>query len=273
MCEIYGNAELTLLWLGESKDDSNLAMDLVANICDKDFEKYKPEDPRWLALFPLFKRAWWTRVWIIQEAMLSPHPVVKCGAKEVDHEKFVTLKYLHEKWRETDMERFAALRPFDGVPYRDLFWRDSKDWLNGTLGSWLASTRDFKSKVFRDRVYALLGLVKESSRAAINISYDKSVKPDREVVLEAGVLLFREEELLILQFAQEEKDPKLELLSWCPDWTKNITYSGLSDLGFFAYTLQSPGGKCAGGPCPGPWSPPGRVPWPLARPGIPPLMG
>ncbi|OCK90271.1 HET-domain-containing protein, partial [Cenococcum geophilum 1.58] len=67
MKDIYANADLTLIWLGENADDSDLAMDLVSTISDEDFQQYTPEDPSWLALDPLFKRDWWTRMWIVQE--------------------------------------------------------------------------------------------------------------------------------------------------------------------------------------------------------------
>ena len=251
MGEIYGNAETTFIWLGESGDNSGLAMDLVANICDDDFAKYEPEDPKWLALSPLFQREWWTRMWIVQEAMLSPRPMVRCGSKEVHHERFVDLKYLHEKWRETDLDHFDSLRPFDGVPYRDLFWRDSKEWLNGTLSSWIVSTTEFKATVLRDRVYALLGLIREDSRAAIDVNYDQSVKPDRKVVIEASVVLFKETGLLNLQWAQEDKDFDFELPSWCPDWTRKTAIVSLASFSFCTYTSRSRDGR----PNPKAWQP------------------
>lgn len=77
MKDIFSKAEVTYIWLGEATDGSDLAMDLISNIKREDFEEYAPEDPTWEALKLLFQRPWWTRTWVIQEALLSPRPLVK----------------------------------------------------------------------------------------------------------------------------------------------------------------------------------------------------
>ncbi|KAF2198582.1 HET-domain-containing protein, partial [Delitschia confertaspora ATCC 74209] len=89
MKAIYESAEQTLVWLGPSNDDSDIAMDLMDEITDAD-EDANPSDDgeallhrrvahlqssltdpkdkrKWEALAKLFHRPWWKRVWIRQE--------------------------------------------------------------------------------------------------------------------------------------------------------------------------------------------------------------
>lgn len=52
---------------------------------------------------------------------------MKCGAKEVDLEKFVELKCLWNDTLRKEKDQSAHIRLFNGVLYRGLLSRDSKD--------------------------------------------------------------------------------------------------------------------------------------------------
>lgn len=77
--DIYSKAYRTVIWLGESERDSDIAMDLVADVSshecrnwdDKDFlEDIRP----WTALKALLQRPWWSGILIIQEAFSRDTP-------------------------------------------------------------------------------------------------------------------------------------------------------------------------------------------------------
>jgi hypothetical protein len=245
MSDIYSKAEVTYIWLGEATNNSDLAMDFLSNIKDEDFKNYNPEDPAWEALRLLFDfvdRPWWTRMWVLQESILSPSPVVKCGTKEVKLERFVDFNYLFDEYLRLDAVRFASLSWFCEIPYRDMLWRDmKKKWLDGLLGAWLPYVGKFKCTVLRDRVYALLGFIQEASRMGINVDYttragtSEYVKSDDEVLSEATAVLFKELGIFVLQYVGGEKGDELKLPSWCPDWTRHHTFIRLSPLGYSAY--------------------------------------
>ncbi|KIW09414.1 uncharacterized protein PV09_00304 [Verruconis gallopava] len=83
MRRIFKRANSVHVWLGEEEDDSSLAMDLINTLGATparapgektiDYPKFGVEqvDKHWRALYALFKRPWWSRVWIRQEVALS----------------------------------------------------------------------------------------------------------------------------------------------------------------------------------------------------------
>ena len=48
----------------------------------------------WTAVADLFKRRYWSRVWIVQEVALSPATSIRCGA--IDQTNWHTIKRLHD---------------------------------------------------------------------------------------------------------------------------------------------------------------------------------
>lgn len=99
MGSIYTNAPRTVVWLGESSDDSDLAMDLVEHASPEIFTAadFDPGAKIWDALRGLMRRPWWTRMWVIQEALLSPNSVVRCGYTETSFERFNKLYDIYDK--------------------------------------------------------------------------------------------------------------------------------------------------------------------------------
>lgn len=222
--KIYSSAEQTFIWLGDAADYSDLAMDLVSTILDTDFENYNAEDLAWQALYELFQRQWWSRMWVIQEAVLSYAPIFKCGTREVKLEQFVDLAYIFAEYRKLNLERFALLAYISRAPYHQMLLIDiKKEWAGIPLWWWFHGARTFRATETRDRVYALLGLIRESSRNEISVDCSKKPgtneynKSDGQVLLEATVVMYNEMGLNILIGAEDETSPNLDLPSWCPD--------------------------------------------------------
>lgn len=106
MRRIYSQARGVIMWLGEERDDSELAMDLIRRwgegvstsmqidngaccrnalkaclpFIDDPFDKKSLE-----ALGCLLRRDYWRRVWIIQEVVLAKSRLMLCGDAMVDH--------------------------------------------------------------------------------------------------------------------------------------------------------------------------------------------
>jgi len=82
MAQIYTNAFFVLMWLGEEEENTGLAFDLIreapvgypAQLVGMGKEKSK----HWEALGSLFARPYWTRVWILQEVLLSRSSAIIC---------------------------------------------------------------------------------------------------------------------------------------------------------------------------------------------------
>lgn len=148
----------TMIWLGLPADESNLALELVANTHhDESFfdrlleidgqsggagrirskppppgELGKPViDPRdptpWKALRALLCREWWTRTWIIQEAILSNmHCRIVCGSASMTlfeftqfHERFMARQSKHHL-----MPAYVR-HVFRGIPFMEFVSRFS----------------------------------------------------------------------------------------------------------------------------------------------------
>ncbi|KIM99221.1 hypothetical protein OIDMADRAFT_94153, partial [Oidiodendron maius Zn] len=89
MKDIYSTASRVLVWLGQAEKGSDLAMDSLEHIITK--LEHLPIDagaayvgmlgldiynPLWPALGHLFRRAWFRRLWVVQEVALGKRIIV-----------------------------------------------------------------------------------------------------------------------------------------------------------------------------------------------------
>jgi hypothetical protein len=237
MGEIYSGAERTYIWLGREDERSDIAMDLVAGITEEKMAMFDPEADEWLAVYQLLRRDWWTRLWVIQEAILSIQPIVKCGAKEAHLDKFADLHtyYDHFFYEHANLARFNSLNLFYQVPFGGFLTRNNKRWVGMALNSWMPlSVGGFRCKYMRDRVYGILSLTGTIAKQRIDISYathpttQRFIKSDRRVLQEASTVPFFELGTLTpLMMAQEHNVPELDLPSWCSDWLSPATMTAI----------------------------------------------
>lgn len=76
MPEIYSSAAQVVIYLGESADDSDLAMDFLS------FGQYRNmNDMIRNAIGRLLRRPWFERTWVIQEVAMAKSAKVVCGTK------------------------------------------------------------------------------------------------------------------------------------------------------------------------------------------------
>lgn len=126
MGDIYSQAEEVFLWLGQDEEDSNLALDDLRTATwsiarqhgmlkkfahmDKPDVQHEPDPRTWRALGRIFCRAWFHRIWTVQEMLLA-NKVSICGTRCV---------FL---WAFTDLARalLTTKRPIwaDGDPEAD----------------------------------------------------------------------------------------------------------------------------------------------------------
>ncbi|SCN68575.1 related to heterokaryon incompatibility protein het-6 [Fusarium fujikuroi] len=85
MSRIYSQAAGVVVYLGESADDSDLAIEFMMECYDPSPDNSSLSFPRSEALMDalrnFFLRPWFARVWVIQEAFLSSEKTVYCGKK------------------------------------------------------------------------------------------------------------------------------------------------------------------------------------------------
>lgn len=217
MSRIYQRATNTAIWLGEAGEGSDVAIELLEevnirlqfttedDIDPKEFNRIglpKPDSQAWHALWKLLSRKWFTRVWIIQEVILSRDPWVACGDSLITWEdlssgcmQLVTTgisAWLRKKaveWAAEEAAKEAAKAvakeavegatndsKTDDRDMCELAWqlhrmKQSAQDSDNTLVPLLVQSRGAQCYNPRDKVYGLLGVVNEDHQAAVKVSY------------------------------------------------------------------------------------------------------
>ena len=102
MAEIYNTAVGVIIWLGQGMDTTNTAMDFINEVIHlKKLHEEVLSDPaslgKWNAFTDLLRFHWFSRRWVVQEVALARQATLRCGAKEVRWENFVTAVSLFTK--------------------------------------------------------------------------------------------------------------------------------------------------------------------------------
>lgn len=258
MDKIYGQAEMTYLWLGPAAEDSDTAMDFIASSGSVNtVDEINALSPPYPALLSFFNRTWWSRIWVVQEALLSRNAIFKCGQKEVPMSTFAQVadkeRAHRHKLREPidnwdraattpskakalwifmppDMPFYPLLLQFHygRNPVPQSFFKQRwklPDNFNLVFTSKdrdilmaLVSTRSFNSTLPRDKIYGLLAIVSPTSRAAIDVDYSGR-KTDSDVFKELMVHVLKcDMRLLPLQYV-EAGTKMLGFPSWAIDFS------------------------------------------------------
>lgn len=233
MGEIFGNANCIIAWLGVAKDNSDVAMEWMADKrLDEKLMSSTSDDTERKAIASLCNRSYWRRVWIVQELYLAREYVVQCGSKIIPCEQFESsLASLNtvkpEDWKEivnnpADEHRRGRQRGTmisSGKQYN-------------TLRRWLAACINggFQCSKEHDLIYGLLGVSDDCKNGKIVADYKK---PLRDLYLEALAVnpgSWRATQRYLIPFA---KRMKLEItsdlkgsiekvLGWTPDPVDDI---------------------------------------------------
>jgi hypothetical protein len=215
------------VWLGESEDNSDDAMDLVKSLHKIDFDDstYQPERKSWTALKRLFQRPWWGRLWVVQECLLAEKASVNCGKKVVDMESFVHLKQIEHKYRRSLDARLRPMHVDLQSPFGVILWdwdRHKRMIATGgiPLFQMLSVTGACKCAKAVDKIFGLLSVCTAEDRRAIPVDYDLEA---RDLVIFVAKYHLKQRErhnpLQMLQTHQAKKGPSLP--SWVPDYTTN----------------------------------------------------
>ncbi len=187
MGKIFRNAEGVIAWLGVASDDSEKAMDLMAdhNNMRQVLMGSHIDDPMPQAIVKLCHRSYWRRVWIIQELYLARNHVVRCGTKAIPRAEFEdSLAVTHDTdlpWTWKEMENSPADQHRRARERRDYAIQGAKF---NKLRRWMTMCidSDFQASNERDYIYALVGISDDCKDGQIVPNYEK--RP-ADVLLEA----------------------------------------------------------------------------------------
>jgi hypothetical protein len=274
MARIYGQAEQVLVWLGPAEKGSDAVMDFYSHVgrtivsagldqyCTRDLfpvldaavAARDPQDelwqrasavqelarrlliPRLRALVEWDKRAWFGRVWVIQEFCVgAAESVFVCGGKRVSANIVRNVRLL-QGLRQThdfvDAARqldggagIALLQAFNLGDPTPAFFRARGQRQRGTALDLLELLRhiyvgrDARAKYAEDRVFSLLGLVTDADQLGVQVDYSRTAV---QVLTDVARAIVRRGQLFILGYSQFPKDVP-GLPSWVPDWHSKLS--------------------------------------------------
>jgi hypothetical protein len=228
MARIYCRCTQFTIWLGEESETSALAVNALTRIgkMERVNHFFELKGRARNAIIEFLNRSWWTRVWIVQEVAMAANPGVArilCGKREL---RWLTMARaaLHLK----DIADFHTDADMDVNPLLELTLtlesarhrHNDTNIIDGpTLLDLLIQNRDRKASDPRDKVFALLGLLR-------NHEWQVQIQPDyhiswaelyRKVVVAEVQTTWS---LNILRYCSPPRDISLDESSWAPDWSR-----------------------------------------------------
>ncbi|KAK1759083.1 heterokaryon incompatibility protein-domain-containing protein [Echria macrotheca] len=216
MRDIYSNANQTIVWLGPEADGSEIALGIIPDLLavrDKfgggwgNSEAPIEINTRYLeapeeidsapgvrqliqntqartAFLALLGRPWFTRVWIIQEVVVSHHATVVCGSVRLPFDDLVQAAWVFDSLGlQTNIGLRRLLEPLWDI------WdtrRKYDDWWPNTMFQLLLRHRWCLATDPRDKVYALCGIANDAKTESQRNS--EQLPPDWRQVVESQPL-------------------------------------------------------------------------------------
>jgi len=225
MGDIYRNAATVISWLGDDPEGHSLAFkEFLADIhLDHDgkpdvscfVRNHLPgkESPKWKALNIMMSLPYFTRVWIMQEVILSTNVTFRWGALEFD---FLCLRGFVDA-ASTALKRYE----YDGAPISRISVHQVMSLTH------FPPTRSFESIIYRvthrqstdqrDRIYAILSIVEDGPDIVPDYSMS-AVDVFRDVTLKV-ISLRKNLNVLSSVFHSDEGELNpAEWPTWIPRW-------------------------------------------------------
>ncbi|EPE32089.1 hypothetical protein GLAREA_12171 [Glarea lozoyensis ATCC 20868] len=246
MKEVYSNAQLVVIWLGEEAENSDMAFELIKAVQPllatdrpprseailQESQVTEPGSMQWQALGKLFWRPWFSRLWIIQEVVLSRHAEMLAGSRSCQWDvatSFADGVNQHDLYRcIMSHEELAAIqtatRSYVGPGWQTLRTtsitrKDLAQGITRKAGITLYNYGNQKATDPRDKIFGILGLVNADQRLTMEPNYSIHVE---EVYTEATKEISSTENTLtlIMDLAGIGWYRALnQLPSWTPDFS------------------------------------------------------
>lgn len=250
MQRIYRDAAQVFIWLGPAGGDSAAAMALLRDVGTafqrlRDGPLYALRAPTFLrsiattrpgpglrGVWYLFRRRpYWRRVWVIQEAVLARRATLWCGSDALDWDTVLAALrafQLAVSLPRPEAATTAAISILADVNqdlshFRVCAERFQAGSSSNGGGMALMETlyctlkADIQSTDPRDRIFGLLGLVRDEDRALVPVDYSASTTL-ADILLVITRVLLRKHGPEILCYCAPSLAPE-SLPSWVVDWT------------------------------------------------------
>jgi hypothetical protein len=179
------------------------------------------ERSRWTALANIYRRLWFTRVWVIQEVGMASSAVMKCGEAEISWEELKDAAGCMD-------DRAHVFVTFFGLEAEvqrcfDLYWLFSAAGSNQTFVETLYEAKSFISSNPKDKVYALLAHPSAQPRHGMTIELDYDCPMAEWYIRLASKILVSTDSLQFLSAVQHMTNESVHqaiMPSWVPQWSE-----------------------------------------------------
>ncbi|KAJ9636376.1 hypothetical protein H2201_003542 [Coniosporium apollinis] len=216
MRDIYANASKVLVWLGESDEDTDQAMEFLQDSEENRNQREKPL----VGLEKIYNRHWWLRMWVVQEVFVAKtEPLVICGDKCAPWEA-VRVVLIELSADQIFVKKTNVLTDpmsmafFTSLPYQRRSKQRSVE-KELSLEYLLLGTCNREASDPRDHVYALLGLVSDHRDERLEPDY---TKPAALAYQNAMVSVIKSRQSLEWLVYAVEGDASVKP-SWCIDFS------------------------------------------------------
>lgn len=251
MRDIYIKATRTIVWLGKAEANSDLAMkflgELGAHPSPEDFVlrtlRTRQDNALYDSINSLFKqKAYWRRLWIVQEVICATDVVVHCGKHSVSYATMQSILglfgtaylKLDDYALMTRYEKFVTNLSFTG-PTHIKKSLHSEGQQSRPLLELLYLHRTALCTDPRDRIYALIGIssLRSSTHPGLKIDYANSTsevyRGAAEAIIEETAcldIICMNSEAITRPDTNQYRARQPFLPTWAPDW--NVYQSSMT---------------------------------------------
>ncbi|RYP86403.1 hypothetical protein DL770_004908 [Monosporascus sp. CRB-9-2] len=243
LSKIFQSAKNVFAWIGEEEDGSPEAVQLLRNLGEMvlNFRKFAQQpgqaknvlginpdyipregDKTWIAVGNLLQRPWFSRIWIVQEAVLAAELTISCGGETIPWEVFhaaVSFCFMQELW---DRERkcfIADERTQKNILYLGNLRAQARKAGSGELDSMFRLLQLFHQKDVtkpRDRLFALLNMSNDRREERLKPDYESC---EEDVIMKYAAVFVSQGHALDLLYQARRAWERKGLPSWVPRLT------------------------------------------------------
>ena len=224
MKAIYEQAQRVLSWLWEGDESTEQAFHFLEQYASflnqieirESANTWSIPTEEREALLTIFKRPYFTRLWVIQEYAVCGSVCLRCGKNELRIEVFGdALSWLMSY---AEIISWGAIDAADASLVVKARYHFRDHGADPDLLYYLYVGLHKSASDPRDKVFALLGLANQSGTVAISADYSTNVQDVYMHV--ARYVLLTNNDLSIFSFAGLGRADLPRLPSWVPDWTR-----------------------------------------------------
>ncbi|RYP35690.1 hypothetical protein DL767_003711 [Monosporascus sp. MG133] len=243
LSKIFQSAKTVFAWIGEEEDGSREAVQLLRNLGEMvlNFRKsaqqpgqarnvlginpdYIPRegDKTWIAVGNLLQRSWFSRIWIVQEAVLAAELTIGCGGETIPWEVFhaaVSFCFMQELWDRETKCFIADERTQKNILYLGNLRAQARKAGSGELDSMFRLLQLFHQKDVtkpRDRLFALLSMSNDRREGRLEPDYESC---EEDVIMKYAAVFVDQGHALDLLYQARRAWERKGLPSWVPRLT------------------------------------------------------